>query len=271
MQHRERFIECDGARLRVRESGEGETLILIHGWALDLDMWAPQFGTLSKSHHVVAFDRRGFGLSSGTPSAEHDHTDLRALFAEMQIARASLLGMSQGARAALRFTQAHTELVRCLVLDGPPRIGHMSEPRSTEIPLSRYRSLVKKNGLHAFRREWEQHALMQLHTTDVEVHHLLRAIVERYPGRDLQLDYIDQASTVIDWDRLSVPTLILNGELDSAERLAAGEEITQRVVNARRVLVPSAGHLSNLDNPNFYNDAIAAFLRSDDPQYFKNA
>ena len=66
MPHRERYIERDGVRLRVRESGEGETLILIHGWALDLDMWSPQFAALSQSYRLVAFDRRGFGLSSGT-------------------------------------------------------------------------------------------------------------------------------------------------------------------------------------------------------------
>jgi len=271
MLHRERYIERDGVPLRVRESGEGETLILSHGWALDLDMWSPQFAGLSQHYHIVGFDRRGFGLSSGTPGAEHDLTDLRTLFAEMRIDRASLLGMSQGARAALRFAQEHRDRVRCLVLDGPPRIGHMKEPRSKEIPLARYRNLVQKSGLHAFRREWEQHALMQLHTHDVGVRQLLRSIVERYPGRDLQPDYIDQSSTAIDWHSLDVPTLVMNGELDSAERLAAGHEIAQLMIDARRVLVPGAGHLSNLDNPAFYNDAIAEFLRSDGLQYMKNA
>jgi 3-oxoadipate enol-lactonase len=263
MLHRERFFERDDVRLRVRESGKGETLILIHGWALDLNMWSPQFAALSQNYHLVAFDRRGFGLSSGNPSAEHDLADLRALFMEMQIARASLLGMSQGARAALRFAQAHRELVHRLILDGPPRIGHMKEPSSNEIPLARYRSLVQKNGLNAFRREWEQHALMQLHTTDAASRELLRAVVERYPGHDLQPDYIDQASTAIEWENLDVPTLVLNGELDSTERLAAGKEISQLMMDARRVLVPGAGHLTNLDNPSFYNDAVAAFLRSD--------
>jgi 3-oxoadipate enol-lactonase len=271
MQHPERYIERDGVRLRVRESGEGETLILIHGWALDLDMWLPQFAALSQSYHLIALDRRGFGLSSGIPSTEHDLADLRAIFIEMQIGRASLLGMSQGARAALRFAQAHKELIGCLILDGPPRIGHMNERRSHEIPLARYRSLVRKNGLDAFRREWEQHALMQLHTPDAEARRLLRVVVERYPGHDLQPDYIDQPSTAIDWERLDVAALILNGELDSAERLAAGQEIEQLMINARRMLVPAAGHLANLDNPGFYNDAVAAFLRSHGAQHIENA
>jgi pimeloyl-ACP methyl ester carboxylesterase len=100
---------------------------------------------------------------------------------------------------------------------------------------------------------------------------LLRGVVERYPGRDLEPDYVDQASTALDWQRLDVPTLILNGELDSAERLAAGQEIAQRMVDARRVLVPRAGHLSNLDNPSFYSDAVASFLRSDGTQHIQNA
>lgn len=270
MQHRERFIDHDDVRLRVRESGEGETLILIHGWALDLDMWSPQFAALSQTYHLVAYDRRGFGFSSGMPSAAHDLEDLRALFAEMGLSSASLLGMSQGARAALSFAQANREMVRCLILDGPPRIGQLSEPRSNEIPLSRYRDLVRRNGLRAFRREWEQHALMQLHTDDARLRQLLCAIVERYPGRDLQPDYVDPPSAAIDWQRLDVPTLVLNGEWDSGERLAAGQEIAQLMPDARRVCVPRAGHLSNLDNPAFYDDAIDNFLHSVGTQQIKN-
>lgn len=267
----DRFIERDGARLRVREDGAGETLILIHGWALDLDMWAPQFADLSRDYRVVAFDRRGFGLSSGVPNAEHDVEDLRTLFSEMRIARASLIGMSQGARAAVRFAQAYPDQVCCLVLDGPPRIGHMIEPRSTEIPLARYRELVQKNGLPAFRHEWEQHALMQLHTSDAAIHRLLRDVVERYPGRDLQHEYRDPSTASIDWASLHIPTLVLNGELDSSERLAAGQEIAQLMPDARYVLVPQAGHLANLDNPAFYNDTIRAFIRSSAAQDMKSA
>ncbi|HEV7445203.1 MAG TPA: alpha/beta fold hydrolase, partial [Steroidobacteraceae bacterium] len=64
----DRFLEMTDARLRYRDEGTGPAILLIHGWSLDLDMWEPQVGDLSRSFRLIRFDRRGYGLSSGKPS-----------------------------------------------------------------------------------------------------------------------------------------------------------------------------------------------------------
>ncbi len=161
------YLEVDGARLRYRDEGHGPALILIHGWMLDLDMWEAQAAALSAAYRVIRLDRRGFGLSSGMPSLARDVDDLAALCRRLKLRRIAILGMSQGARVALRFASMCPELVACLILDGPPRLdAAQSANDPPELPYEHYRALAQSQGVAAFRREWAGHPLGSLRTKD---------------------------------------------------------------------------------------------------------
>ena len=54
------FVEVDGARLHVDDEGRGFPVLLVHGWALDLEMWQPQVAAWAGYWRVIRFDRRGF-------------------------------------------------------------------------------------------------------------------------------------------------------------------------------------------------------------------
>jgi pimeloyl-ACP methyl ester carboxylesterase len=56
------------------------------------------------------------------------------------------------------------------------------------------------------------------------------------------------------------PVLVVNGAKDSDSRRRAGEELRHALPTAWRALIPNAGHLANLDNPDFYNDVLSGFL-----------
>ncbi|HEY7641575.1 MAG TPA: alpha/beta hydrolase [Steroidobacteraceae bacterium] len=252
-----RFIEVRGARLRVRTAGEGPAVLLVHGWALDLDMWTPQFAALAGRYRLIAFDRRGFGLSSGTPGIDDDLADIEQLLATLDVEHVSVVGMSQGARVALRWAIARPARTTSLVLDGPPRDLQSVGPAQGEITLAAYRALVRSQGIEAFRREWLAHPLMQLRAHDPRTRALLREMVDRYPGHDLLADTAPPIVRIDDLDRLDVPVLIVNGEYDSDTRIGAGAELARTLPHARVAVIPGAGHLSNLDNPGAYNKAIS--------------
>jgi pimeloyl-ACP methyl ester carboxylesterase len=254
------FIEIRGARLRVRTAGEGPAVLLVHGWALDLDMWTPQFAALAARHRLIAFDRRGFGLSSGKPSIEEDLADIEALLATLAIGRLAIVGMSQGARVALRWAIASPDRTTSLVLDGPPRDLLANGRAQGEITLSTYRELVRNAGIEAFRKEWLEHPLMQLRAHDADKRALVRKMVERYPGYDLLADEPSRVTRLHDLHRLDIPVLIVNGEYDSDTRIGAGTELARALSHARLAIVPGAGHLSNLDNPAVYNKVLGEFL-----------
>jgi len=254
------LVEVRGARLRVRTAGDGPAILFVHGWAIDLDMWTPQFAALAGRYRLIAFDRRGFGFSSGTAGIDHDLADIEELLAKLDIDSVAIVGMSQGARVALRWALYSPGATRCLILDGPPRdILAVGRPEG-EVTLTAYRELVRDQGIEAFRRQWLQHPLMRLYTNEPRAHALLREMVGRYPGHDLMGDETAQLPGIGSLQRLDLPILIVNGEHDTAVRIGTGAELARALPHAQLAIIPGAGHLANLDNPGAYNQALDQFL-----------
>ena len=264
MQTRDDYFLSGGVRLRYRDEGGGMPVVFIHGWTVDLEVWDPQSAALAHSMRVVRPDRRGFGLSDGTPDLAADCDDLRALLDLLGIARAALVGASQGARVVLAFAMREPERVTSIVLDGPPdEIGSSGTAGDEDFSVDGFRRLVRDGGVDAFRRAWRGNALMTLHSADAGAHALLESMLARYPARDL-LDPDSKPSprfAAATLARLATPALIINGRLDTKTRLRAGERLARLLPHAERVLIPDAGHLPNLDNPVAYNEAIGSFLR----------
>jgi pimeloyl-ACP methyl ester carboxylesterase len=258
MRHRDDFLEAGAARLRVRSAGTGATVLFLHGWALDLEMWTPQFDALASRYRLIAFDRRGFGASSGAPGIDQDVSDIERVLASFGVERAAVVGMSQGARVGLRWALRFPLRTSCLVLDGAPSEGVQNGVRSQEIPLAFYRELIQREGIEAFRKRWLEHPLMRLHTSDEGAHRLLEEIVGRYSARDLTAD--NPPAPISGLHTLATPTLIINGEHDSEPRRAAGAALARVLPDARLEIVPGAGHIANLDNPDAYNAVLDEFL-----------
>lgn len=255
------FIDVDGARLRYRVRGRGPTVVFVHGWALDLDMWEPQFAALADSYRLIAYDRRGFGLSSGTPAIEQDVVDLERLVDALGAGKIAIVGMSQGARIALHWALRFAQRTDAVVLDGPPRNleGTPGENRE-EIPIAEFRELVSRAGIEAVRARWLEHPLMRLQSADLRAQDLLQEMVGRYQGRDLMAEESRHVLAVPQLRDLRLPVLVVNGEHDTLDRRSAGAELVRTIRHAERVVVPAAGHLANLDNPRAYNEALRAFL-----------
>lgn len=251
----DRYLEHDGARLRWRMQGSGPALVLLHGWALDLEYWEPAAGRLATHFTVLRFDRRGFGLSGGLPDIHRNVGDLHAMLAAAQMDRVVLLGMSQGARLAIHFACRHPARVRGLVLDGAPALD--SEP---ELPMDRYRQLLGNEGAQALRMEIAAHPLMRLQGNDPAARALLRGMLARYRGLDL-LHPVGRAAAP-DLAAIRTPTLVLGGGHDSPARQEAGRSLCAAIPGARREQLPGTGHLALLDDPQAYARTVTRFCHS---------
>jgi pimeloyl-ACP methyl ester carboxylesterase len=248
----DRYLDVIGARLRYRDEGRGPAVILLHGWTLDLDMWDPQVAGLRNDFRLMRFDRRGTGLSNGHPDAGQDAADIAALCCHAGVGRASLIGMSQGARAALQFAARTPDRVCALILDGPPDM--QGDAAEGEVPIAHLRGLLKSQGIDAFRKEWSKHPLVQLRTGDQKMRQLVDKMIARYSGQDLEA-----AQTMPSLSSATAPTLILSGECDLSSRKQTAARLAAHL-RAEHVVVPGAGHLINLDQPQLYNDLCRAFL-----------
>jgi len=255
----DRYFATEGARLRYRDEGRGPVVLLVHGWALDLQMWDALAAALCDEFRVVRMDRRGFGLSSGVPDLERDIADLQALRRHLTLHDVALLGMSQGARAVLRLAMTEDSTLSCLVLDGPPD----DSTAELDVPLAHYRALARSAGVEAVRVEWATHALMQLRTGEPAARRLLNAMLGRYPGFDLAEGARAADSTPGRWrpESIATPALVITGEYDLESRLQAADLLAQRLPAAERAMICDAGHLAALDNPEAYNSLVRAFLK----------
>lgn len=248
----DRLLAREGARLRWRLEGSGPAIVLLHGWALDLDYWNLVVPVLARHFSVLRFDRAGFGLSQGEPDLHRNVPDLHALLREAGVARAVLVGMSQGARLAMHFSLAHPGQVRGLVLDGAPAFD--AEP---ELPMAEFRRLLQEAGAQALRAAIRSHPVMQLLGTGADARAQLDVLLARYTGADLL-----QARGSVPPPQVAeirAPVLLLNGIGDSTSRHMAADRLAAALPRATRRTLAKAGHLAALDDPEGYAREVIAF------------
>jgi 3-oxoadipate enol-lactonase len=258
----DRHFARDGVTLRYRDEGSGPAVVMIHGWLLDLSIWDREADALSATYRVIRTDRRGFGASTGRPDLRADAADLSQLLDRLAIPKAAIVAMSQGTRVALRLALTDPARVSCLVLDGTPVLdGLRGGPWQEETPLERYRDLLHANGIDAVRRELASHPLMRLVTDDPRARDSLERMLARYDGADLhRAPPASDGVCASDLAHLSMPVLVLNGEQDVPQRRRAGAELARAIPHAVRRVVPRAGHLACLDNPDAYVARLVEFL-----------
>lgn len=249
-------VAVAGGSLPVAVSGEGEPLILLHGWTLDHRMWGPQIAGLAGRHRLVMPDRRGCGRATAPPDLSREAEDVIAIADHLGFERFALVGLSRGAVVALDVARSFGPRVSALIVSGAPLPALVA--REEVIDLDHYRALAVAGDLARFREEWAQHPLM--HTRSPEAAMLAAAMLADYDGRDLLAP-----SEAPDLPRealamLAMPVLSLTGEHDTPWRRACARALADAAPNARHIEIPGAGHLANADNPAAFDAAVAAFL-----------
>src|SRR5262249_6529459 len=120
-------FQHDRVEIAYLDEGEGDPIVLVHGFASTKEVNWVQPGWVSglnrTGRRVVALDNRGHGASSKLydPTAYHSTTmadDVRALLDHLQIARADIMGYSMGARITAFLAVEHAERVRSAILGG---------------------------------------------------------------------------------------------------------------------------------------------------------
>ena len=124
-----RFAKLDGVRLHYLAAGNGEPVILLHGYAQNSHMWRPLIAELAKTNTVIAPDLRGFGRSSKPPQGYDKKSmaqDIHALAASRGLKRVRIAGHDIGLMVAYAYAaQYPAEVERIVLMDAfLPGVGN---------------------------------------------------------------------------------------------------------------------------------------------------
>jgi pimeloyl-ACP methyl ester carboxylesterase len=263
-----RAATINGVQLHYEVEGQGEPLVLIHGWALDLRMWDPQVRAFGRRFKVIRYDRRGFAKSGGSEDLTWDAADLAALLDSLGVTRAHILGMSQGARVALHFVRDHPERVASLTLQSasPPEKFPLVWNGADAPRFDEWAKLVQEKGLDAFRPVWAQHPLMRVPADRPEAKRRLDVMLAGYRGarflHPAQPSGPGAPSAFEDLPRITVPTLVITSDGEVPFLQLVARTYAYYIPNARFEVIPGGGHMVNLIEPDRFNGIVMRFLGS---------
>jgi len=253
-----------GARLAYQVTGDGPAVVLIHGFSLDMRMWAAQAGALAARFRVVRYDCRGFGASGPLdPAVAYAHVDdLLALLDHLGIEDAALVGLSFGGQLAVEAALAAPARVRRLALLSSVLDGVPWDPESWAA-LKTVAGQVDAHGVLAGRAAWLGHPLFAAGLEQPAVAGQLAAMVASYPGQHWlgQDPHRRPGPRAIDaLEDVTVPALVLSGQRDVPGFREMSAVLAARIPGAGHHVVPGAGHLVNMEQPEIVNGLLTRFL-----------
>ena len=263
MQKQIGFAEVNGTRLYYELAGSGRPLALIHGFALNMQMWDDQFDEFAQQYRVLRYDVRGFGQSALPTIDRYAHNDdLRALLAFLGIEHAYILGLSMGGAIAVDFAVTFPEATDALILVDAAVRGYQwieGDPRHVA------RTRARQAGIPAGKVAWLRHPLFAPACEQPMLAARLAHIIETYPGwhlhhanplRHTEIPAIQQLDTI------RVPTLIIVGERDLLDFHHMAAILAQHIPGAKKTVMPGVGHMANMEDPRHFNDIVLRFLAS---------
>jgi 3-oxoadipate enol-lactonase len=252
-----RWIDVDHARLYVEEAGEGDAITMLHGFLVDSGQWDIEFNALSKSHHVLRYDARGFGQSSIEAGPYAHHEDLAAVLDACGVTRTALLACSGGVATAFDFTVANPQRVSALILVGAGYWGRFASSTPAARAFLQALGTFDANGvidssLRAFtdgprRASVEVDPIIRQHTEAMTTRLFKRQT--SYWTRAKEDQRTPQPSALERLHDIDVPTLLIVGSEDQPEVADLSRELAQSMPNARMIVIPDAGHHANMEWP----------------------
>ena len=254
-------------QMAFEDSCDRVPVLLIHGFPLSNMLWDPQIADLSDIARMIAPDLRGHGMSDAT---EPPYTmklyseDCAALLDQLGMTGPIVVaGLSMGGYIALDFCRRFPERVGGLILAATRAGADSDEAKKSRdaaagvaiaegtpiIADGMLPKLLAKENYKAQPELVEFVYDMMLETSEDGIVGALAAMRDRPDSTD-------------DLPGLDIPTLVIHGADDQLIPVSEAEATAAAMPRAKLVIVPDAGHLPNLEQPDFFNDAVRDFLET---------
>jgi pimeloyl-ACP methyl ester carboxylesterase len=255
--------------LHVEQAGSGSPVVLLHEGIADSRMWEPQWSAYSQRFRVVRYDMRGFGQSPPAVGTFSLTRDLADVIEGHELGPSALIGVSLGGSIAMETTIARPDLVSRLVVVAPGLRGFEMNDE-TKAGWAEEEAALERGDLDEAveinLRMWVDGPSRSPEEVDPE----LRRQVGEMQRRAFDLwreagEEGEHQSLADDWGlrlgEISVPTLVIVGELDRPEMLEIADRLEAEIPNARRETIPGTAHVPSMERPEEFDRLVLDFLQ----------
>ena len=257
-------IKANGIYINYELSGQNgaNTVMLSHSLGSDLTMWSAQMEPLENIFRVLRFDTRGHGKSDapqGKYTLEQLGDDAVALMDALGIEKAHWVGISMGGMIGQSIALNHPDRLMSLVLCDTAAIVSEEDQPVWQDRIDTARNKGLEPLLQGTLERWFTAPFLSQNPPAVEQirEQYLATPVSGFIGCSeaiRRLNYIDRLHEI------HMPTLIMVGKEDLGTPVTLSRAMHERISNSRLVVIPSAAHLSNVEQPEAFTAALIDFL-----------
>jgi 3-oxoadipate enol-lactonase len=243
--------------------GEGPWLTMSHSLACNTTAWDDQAALLSKNFTVLRYDTRGHGQTSSTPgpyTLEQLADDAYGLLSALGITQTHWMGISMGGMIgqtmALKYPTLFTSLM--LIDTTSRRPDNAQAMWGARITMAKEQGMVSL--LESTLERWFTEPFRKNHPNAIKpiADGILSTSVDGFCGCCAA---IAQINTLDRLKEIQCPAIVMVGEHDHGTPPAMAKQIHENLPNSEFVLIESAAHIANIEQPELFNQAIQKFLQ----------
>jgi 3-oxoadipate enol-lactonase len=250
------------------DHGAGQPVVFLHAFPLNRLMWEGELKALlqEQRYRLVALDWRGFGeseINADISTMEQFADDVAGLMDTLGMQSAVLCGLSMGGYVAFAFLRKYPQRVAGLILADTRPGADTAEARANRANVAR---IAEEQGTEAIADlQLPKLITGETRQSHPEVERRIRQMIAAATPQGIAAASRGMAERADSTDLLAniqCPTLVLVGEQDVLAPPSVAQEYANKIPGARFAMIPRAGHLSNLEQPQAFLEAVSAFLRA---------
>ena len=255
-------LKANGIDINYTVEGEGPWLVMSHSLACNLHMWDEEAKRLSKRYKVLRYDTRGHGASSapaGAYTLELLADDLQALLQALAVKSPHFVGLSMGGMIGQTFALKYPGVFKSLALCDtssryPAEAAGTWAERIKTVEAQGMEPMVKPTLERWFTASYRQQR--------PEVVERVAAMIRTtpVPGFVGCCHAIPKINLTARLKEIRCPSIVIVGKDDPGTPVAMAEDIHRALPGSKLVIIASAAHLSNLEQPDAFNQALGEFV-----------
>lgn len=251
----ENQIIINDIKINYKITGEGQDVLLLHGWGCSLEIWKTLQSQLEKKFRVTSIDFPGFGKSDEPKvvwGVEEYTRNTEQLIEKLGLKNPVLIGHSFGGRVSILLS-SRNEYVKKVILTDSAGV----KPQNTKISVSRVFSKMKKLSTKIIGEKMTEKLVKpfanSLASEDYKnASGMMKEILKKVVDEDLQSEM----------PKIKASTLLIWGEKDTATPVSDAKIMEKLIPDSGLVVFPGCTHYSFLENPNYYYTIVENFLNA---------